>query len=164
MAGLIRLNQVIRFGTPQNDFMNTPQKDSLPRIDRLTRPQAIEEIRRIVKALPEDDERCACAIASRYGIFCKGLSRYSDLEFRERFHWIVQRRPGASREELEKLASLYHLGRQEVTGAEVCCDVETREHCGCDGWNTFDNVALEDFYQNLTGRACRIGQASASPS
>lgn len=144
--------------------MNTPQNNSLPRIDRLTRPQAIEEIRRIVKAMPEDDESCACAIASRYNIFCKGFSGYSDEEFRKRFHWIVRRRPGASREELERLASLYHLGRQEVTGAEVCCDVETREHCGCDGWNTFDNVALEDFSANLTGRACRIGQAAPSPS
>ncbi|HEY3124861.1 MAG TPA: hypothetical protein VGK70_12480 [Thermoanaerobaculia bacterium] len=137
--------------------MNTSQKNSLPQIDRLSRPQAIEEIRRIINSLPEDDERCACAIASRYGIFCKGFSRYSDEEFRQRFHWIVRKRPGASRAELEKLASLYHLGRQEVAGAAICCDVETRERCGCDGWNTFDNATLEDFYSNLTGRQVRIG-------
>ena len=137
--------------------MNTPQESPLPQIDLLSRPQAIDEIRRIVQALPQDDDRCACALASRYDIFCKGFKRYSDEEFRKRFDWIVRKRPGASREELEKLASLYHVGRQEVTGAAICCDVETREHCGCDGWNTFDNEALGDFYQKLTGRQVRIG-------
>ena len=137
--------------------MNTPQESPLPQIDLLSRPQAIDEIRRIVQALPQDDDRCACALASRYDIFCKGFKRYSDEEFRKRFDWIVRKRPGASREELEKLASLYHVGRQEVTGAAICCDVETREHCGCDGWNTFDNEAIEDFYQKLTGRQIRIG-------
>lgn len=126
-------------------------------MDQMSRPQAIEEIRRIMNALPSDDERCACAIASRYDIFCGGFKRYSDEEFRRRFNWIVRKHPGASREELEKLASFYHLGRQEVTGTAICCDVETREHCGCDGWNTFDNAAIEDFYQKLTGRPVRIG-------
>ena len=137
--------------------MSTPKSTSLPAVDRLTRPQAIEEIRRIVNALPTDDESCACAIASRYDVFCKGFRRYSDEEFRQRFHWIVRRHPGASREELEKLASLYHVGRQEVSGAAICCDVETREHCGCDGWNTFDNASIEDYYFKLTGRQARIG-------
>ena len=136
--------------------METPQKQPLPQVDRLTRPQAIDEIRRIVNALPQDDE-CACAIAGRYGIFCKGFARYSDEELKKRFAWIARPRPGVSRAELERLASAYHRGRQEVTGAEICCDVETREHCGCDGWNTFDNTALEDFYASLTGRSCRIG-------
>src|SRR6266511_3272463 len=138
--------------------MDTPQKEkqSLPQVDRLSRPQAIDEIRRIMNALPQDD-MCACAIAARYGIFCQGFARYSDEELKQRFGWIARPRPKVSRAELERLASAYHRGRQEVTGAETCCDVETREHCGCDGWNTFDNTALEDFYQTLTGRSCQIG-------
>ncbi len=136
--------------------MDTPQKQGPPPVDRLSRPAAIDEIRRIMKALPQDDQ-CACAIAARYGIFCKGFTRYSDEELKKRFAWIARPRPGVSRSELERLASAYHRGRQEVTGAEICCDVETREHCGCDGWNTFDNAALEAFYKDLTGRSCQIG-------
>jgi len=136
--------------------MNPTPEGALPQVDRISRPQAIEEIRRIMNALPQDDE-CACAIAERYGIFCKGFARYSDAELKKRFGWISRTRPGASRAELERLASAYHRGRQEVTGAAICCDVETREHCGCDGWNTFDNRALEELYLNLTGRKARIG-------
>jgi hypothetical protein len=127
--------------------MEAPQKPGLPQVDQLSRPQAIDEIRRIINALPQDD-MCACAITARYGIFCK--------ELKKRFAWIARPRPNASRAELERLASAYHRGRQEVTGAETCCDLETREHCGCDGWNTFDNRALEEFYKGLTGRQLRI--------
>ena len=155
-AQLIRLNQVSRLRRHTESLMDTPQNQPLPQVDRLSRPQAIEEIRQIMNSLPQDDQ-CACAIAARYGIFCKGFARYSDAELKERFAWIARPRPGVSRTELERLASAYHRGRQEVAGADICCDVETREHCGCDGWNTFDNAALEDFYRNLTGRSCRIG-------
>jgi hypothetical protein len=127
-----------------------------PSVEQISRPQAIEQIRNVLNALT-DDERCACVIAGRYGIFCKGFSELSDKEFRQRFFWIVRGHPSASREELEQLASLYHRGRQQVTGATVCCDVETRDHCACDGWNRFDNATLEQFFQRLTGRPARIG-------
>jgi hypothetical protein len=135
--------------------MEAPQNPGLPQVDQLSRPQAIEEIRRIINALPQDD-MCACAITARYGIFCKGFAQYSDDELKKRFAWIARPRPNASRAELERLASAYHRGRQEVTGAETCCDLETREHCGCDGWNSFDNRALEELYKGLTGRQARI--------
>lgn len=121
-----------------------------------TRPQAIERIRTNLKLLT-DEEHCACAAAARFGIFCKGFQSLSDADFRRRFDWIARKRPGASREELEQLVSFYHLGRQEVTGAALCCDVETREHCGCDGWNMFDNRSIEQFHLELTGRPVRIG-------
>jgi hypothetical protein len=44
----------------------------------------------------------------------------------------------------------------EVTGCPICCDLETREHSGCDGWNTFDNRQLEGFYAALIGRPIEI--------
>ena len=136
--------------------METPtSRNQLPQVDRMSRPQAIEEIRKILKALPQDD-MCACAITARYGIFCKGFAQFSDEELKAKFSWIARPRPKVSRSELERLASAYHRGRQEVTGTELCCDVETREHCGCDGWNTFDNAAIEDLYKGLTGRQVRI--------
>lgn len=135
--------------------MDASQQGTLPQAQVLTRPAAIGEIRRILNALPQDD-MCACAIAARYGVFCQGFARYSDQELKKRFAWIARPRPNATRAELERLASAYHRGRQEVTGAEICCDLETREHCGCDGWNSFDNRALEELYAGLTGRQARI--------
>jgi len=96
-------------------------------------------------------------VAARSGLFCHGFQDLSDAQFRKRFDWIAAKRPKASRAELEQLVSLYHLGRQEVRGAALCCDVETREHCACDGWNRFDNEKLEEFCLELTGRPVRIG-------
>lgn len=117
--------------------------------DHLSRPQAIERIRESLKALT-DDENCACAVAGRLNVFCGGFRALSDDEFRARFSWIASKRPGAPRRELEELVSLYHAGRQEVGHAALCCDVETREHCACDGWNAFDNRTLERFASELT--------------
>ena len=124
-------------------------------VDHLSRPQAIERIRHALE-IRSDDDHCACAIAARFGSFCKGLSRFSDKELRDRLWFISRTRPGASRQELERLASLYHLGRQEVTGASICCDLETKDRCACDGWNSFDNPMLEKFCRELTGRAIHI--------
>jgi hypothetical protein len=39
----------------------------------------------------------------------------------------------------------------------VTCDVETREHDACAGWNGFDNPALQDLYWRVFGRRVRIG-------
>jgi hypothetical protein len=98
-----------------------------------------------------------CAAAARAGVFCRGFARLSDDEFRRRFHWITSKRPEASREELEEIVNQYQLGRQEVTGAAICCDVETKEHTGCDGWNTFDNTTLETLCCELLGRVVQVG-------
>ncbi|HEY7369849.1 MAG TPA: hypothetical protein VIA29_08165 [Thermoanaerobaculia bacterium] len=125
-------------------------------IEHLTRPKAIARIRERLAALT-DGEHCACAAARQYGVFCRGFQGMSDGEFRRRFDWIARRRPTASREELEEVVSLYHLARQEVTGTTLCCDLETREHCACDGWNMFDNETLEKFHLDLTGSPVSIG-------
>ena len=124
--------------------------------ERLSRPQAIGLLRAKLTSMT-DEENCMCAAAAKVGVFCRGFARLSDQEFRSRFDWIVRKRPRASRSDLEKIVNLYHLGRQEVTGAALCCDLETREHTSCDGWNTFDNATLEAFCQELLGRAIRIG-------
>src|SRR5712692_2134902 len=117
------------------------RSEALEIVKHVSRPEAIERLRQTLKSLA-DEEHCVCAAVGRLGIFCRGFRRLSPEELRTRFHWIARKRPGASREALEELASLYHLGRQEVTGAAICCDVETREHSGCDGWNGFDNRRL----------------------
>jgi len=124
--------------------------------EHLSRPQAIEILRTRLKTLT-DAEHCLCTAAARLGVFCRGFQPLSDEEFRRRFWWIARSRPGASRKELEEVVNLYQLGRQEVTGAPICCDVETREHSGCDGWNTFDNATLEGFFLELLRRRVSIG-------
>lgn len=126
-----------------------------PQVEHLTRPGAIAFLRERLSALCEKDE-CACAATARHDVFCGGFRALSDRELRGRFSWIARTRPGISRKELERLASLYHLGRQEVDGLELCCDVETREHCVCDGWNRFDNLALEGAVLELTGRRVAV--------
>jgi hypothetical protein len=125
-------------------------------VEHLSRPEAIERMRSMLKRLTDEDH-CLCSVVGRLGIFCKGFKQYSDDELRKRFEWIARKRPGATRETLEELANLYYLGRGEVTGAAISCDFETREHAGCDGWNTFDNLELEGFYRTLIGNPVRIG-------
>jgi hypothetical protein len=134
------------------ETMNTTQPLAF---ERLSRPQAVALLRERLKALCNEDQ-CACAAAARWNVFCGGFCALTDRELRDRFSWIARTRPKASRQELERLASLYHLGRQEVSGLELCCDVETREHCACDGWNRFDNLALEGAVLELTGRHVAI--------
>jgi hypothetical protein len=133
-----------------NDTMLRPEPP-----ESLTRPEALGRIRERLKGLT-DDENCMCLVGPRLGLLCQGFRPLSDEEFRRRFDWIARKRPKASRQELESLVSLYHHGRQEVSHADLCCDVETREHCACDGWNGFDNAALSELCFELTGRQIEI--------
>jgi hypothetical protein len=127
-----------------------------PVFECLTRPEAVAVLRERLSALT-DETHCACAVAAGANVFCNGFRELSDAELRRRFSWIANSRPGIPRRELESLISLYHLGRQQVAGLALCCDVETREHCGCDGWNRFDNLALEGAILELTGRRVLVG-------
>ena len=137
--------------------MDKQTNGTLPAIpERITRPEAIAQVRAVLAALT-DDENCACAVAARYGILCRGFADLPDGEFKSRFAWIAGKRRTATREQLEATVSAYHLGRQAVSGSTICCDVETREHCGCDGWNQFDNAALEKACLEITGSRVSIG-------
>jgi len=124
--------------------------------ERLTRPEAIGRLREKLKTLAGSGE-CMCDVVGRLGVFCRGFARLPDREFRQQFDWIAKKRPGATREALEEIASAYHQARQEATGAVICCDLETREHVGCDGWNAFDNSRLEEVVRALLGQNVRIG-------
>jgi hypothetical protein len=124
--------------------------------EHLSRPEAIALLRRKLATMV-DDSHCLCEVAARKGIFCHGFERLSDRDLRRRFWWIARKRPNATRAQLDDAISAYYLGRREVTGEAICCDVETREHAGCDGWNQFDNVALEGFVHELLGRRVSVG-------
>ena len=137
-----------------NNTGSVPQP--ITEVPHVTRPAAIAQLREKLVSLV-DTEHCVCAVAERLGFPCRGFAQLSDDQFRQRFDWIAASRPGATRKELEEYANLYLLGRQAVTGAAIACDVETREHDLCGGWNTFDNPKLEEFYQTVFGRPIRIG-------
>ena len=124
-------------------------------VEHVSRPEAIARLREKLRTF-SDVDHCLCSAVGRLGIFCKGFTGSIDAEIRTRFAWIARTHPGAPREKLEELASLYHAGRQEATGAEICCDIETREHGGCDGWNQFDNARLEEFHLALVGNPIKI--------
>ena len=123
----------------------------------LSRPEALARLRGKLVALV-DEGHCACAVASRLGLPCGGFAQYSDEALRRRFAWIAETLPhGAPRAQLEGAINAYLLGRQDVAGMALTCDVETREHDACNGWNGFDNTALEDLYWRVFGRRVRIG-------
>jgi len=122
----------------------------------MSRPEAIAALREKLRG-QTDPDHCVCAVAARLGFPCQGFAQFSDEELRRRFPWIAARRPGATRVQLETLVNAYVLGRQEVAGAALACDVETREHDLCGGWNGFDNSRLEEFYRNVFGQPVSIG-------
>jgi hypothetical protein len=124
--------------------------------ERRSRPEAIAHLREKLRTLTDADH-CVCAVATRLGFPCHGFAQFSDEELRKRFDWIARARPHASRQELEEAINLFLLARQEVGGAALACDVETREQDLCGGWNSFDNAQLEKFYGEVFGRAIRIG-------
>ena len=141
---------------PRMNISSPPPPTAPEAPPRITRPEALSRLREKLRTLA-DDEHCVCAVASRLGLPCGGFSQYSDADFRRRFPWIADKRPHASRQELEEAVNSYLLGRQEVTGAAIACDVETREHDACSGWNTFDNSTLETLYWRVFGRRVAIG-------
>jgi len=122
----------------------------------ISRPDAIAAFREKLRGLTDADH-CVCAVATRVGLPCGGFAQFSDEKLRDRFPWIAERRPDASRGELEEVINGYILGRQEVAGAALACDVETREHDLCGGWTSFDNSRLEELYRRVFGRPVSIG-------
>jgi hypothetical protein len=155
LQALIRLNQAGSRREAHDPAMET-QAAAPPVVEKISRPQAIERMREKLRTLTDQDH-CVCSVVGQLGIFCRGFKALPDKELKKRYHWIARKRPTAPREMIEELANQYHLGRQEVTGAQICCDFETREHGGCDGWNNFANTQLEEFYVALMGNPAEIG-------
>ena len=151
---MMHLHQIAQASRIADWGMDIPATPAPPR--HLSRPEAIAALREKLRNLTDADH-CVCAVATRLGFPCHGFTQYSDGELRQRFSWIAAKRPGASRAELEELINLYLLGRQEVAGAKLACDVETREQDLCGGWNNFDNPRLEEFYARVFGRPVSIG-------
>lgn len=131
--------------------MTTVLKKTLPGLPDVTRKEAIDLVRsELLKKV--DSETCMCQAAADQKIFCRGFARYGDRELRARYHWIVRKRPSATRAELEDLANEWQLARQEVNHTALACDVQQAEHDSCRGWDDFSNEDLAGFLQELTGK------------
>ena len=103
-----------------------------------------------------DDEHCMCRVAADRGIFCRGFNQFSEDELRQRYWWIVRRRPSLTREQLEQIANDWQLTQQEVKDVPVACDVQARLHDTCRGWDDFSNDQLAQVYQQLTGETVLV--------
>jgi hypothetical protein len=114
---------------------------------KITRSQAISDLRASMLELADDDH-CMCDIAAKRHVFCGGFSQWKFGELKERFDWIVKRRPRITRRKLEDLANRWQLARQFVMDCDLACDVQTKEkhHPICRGWDTFDEEDLGRFY------------------
>lgn len=107
----------------------------------MTREEAIARIREELVGLA-DDENCMCKVAGERGIFCRGFKQWSEGELRDRYWWIVRRRPDITRAQLETLANSWQLAQQDVRDTPLCCDVQTRVHDTCRGWDDFSTEDL----------------------
>jgi hypothetical protein len=125
----------------------------VPAMQHWTRPRAIARIRERLLELV-DDQHSVCEVAARLGIFCKGFRHFSDAELRERFSWLAH--PEMSREDLEKRANSYLLGRTEALDCALACDAQTEERDVCLGWDEFSNADLARFAEQLLGEPTEV--------
>ena len=117
----------------------------------INRTQAIDILRsELLKRL--DGDTSVCRYAAEHGVMCHGFARWDDRELRENYKWIVSRRPGMSRKELEGIADRWQLARLEVSELPTSCDVEARIHDLCRGWDDFSNEDLSRYLLEISGR------------
>ncbi len=109
-----------------------------------------------------DQEHSMCDVASRDRIFCGGFRAWSDEELRKRFSTIEARRPGLPRVAFEELANKWQLGRQIVHGSPLACDVQTKEHGTCRGWDAFSNADLERYCAEVLGETLVVTETGAA--
>ena len=121
----------------------------------LTRSQTIEALSRRFQEMVDDD-RSICELAAHGGFFCGGFAQWTFEQLKERYNWIADKRPDITRDELEKLANAWQLARREVHGVPLACDVQSREHDTCKGWDEWSDQDLGGFYKQLAGDEIRV--------
>ena len=114
----------------------------------MTREETIARIREHFVALT-DDENCMCKVAAERGIFCKGFRQFTDKALRERYWWIVRKRPDITRAELESIANDWQLVQQDVRDLPIACDVQAKVHDTCRGWDDFTDEELQTVLNRL---------------
>jgi hypothetical protein len=118
----------------------------------ITRNEAIESIREVLVDLA-DEKTSVCEVASRLGIFCKGLDQWDDRELRRRHTFMGAMQDKLERKHLEKLALRRQLCRQNLEYGWLPCDIFPGEtgRTPCGGWSDFYETEIAEFYRQLVG-------------
>lgn len=135
--------------------LHTSESEEVYLMRKLSRQEAIDEIRRELLKLV-DEEHSICEVAASRGIYCFGFSHYSDDELFERLDWLAEKKHITSRQELEKAAGRWQLARQRATDKPLACDVQKEDHDICNGWDEHSNAQLERFHMDLCGEYVQI--------
>lgn len=130
---------------------------------RMTRKEAIQDIREMLLSLVDDDHS-VCEVANRYGIFCGGFSQWSFDELKRRFHWIADRHPECEREEFERHANRWLLTAQFSSFGRLPCDLFSIRPASCAGWQDFYEAELAGFYEELFGQPVEVVPDELQPA
>ncbi|HEX2832841.1 MAG TPA: hypothetical protein VHW00_07490 [Thermoanaerobaculia bacterium] len=116
----------------------------------------------IIRGLREEllkfttEDKSMCQAAAERGIFCRGFRQFGDAELRSRYWWLTRKFPKITRPQLETLANDWQLAQQDVRNAAISCDVQTKVHDTCGGWDDFTNEQLAVFYGQITGKQIEV--------
>jgi hypothetical protein len=121
----------------------------------ITRQRSIDALREKLLTLTDADHSI-CEVAAEKCIFCRGFAQWTFDELKRRYWWIADPRPGITRPELERLANIWQVARQQVFGTQLACDSQTLEHDTCRGFDDFSNAELGRFHAELLGAAVRV--------
>lgn len=125
----------------------------------ITRRHAVDLLRARLLTLTDDDHSM-CEVASRLDLYCRGFSRWTFEELKQRYDWLVDRHPGIGPDALRAKANAWQLGRQELHQVPLSCDTQQHEHDTCLGWDEFTNRQLEDFLRELGGPDVTVGEGA----
>ena len=121
----------------------------------LTRKEAIDELRQHMLAITDEDHSI-CECATQRGILCHGFAQWTFDELKQRYWWLADRHPGIKRAELERLANIWQVARQQVMDTQVACDTQAIEHDTCQGWDEWDDATLARRLYEMSGEDVEV--------
>jgi hypothetical protein len=121
----------------------------------LSRQACTEALRAKLHSLV-DENHSMCQVAAEKGIYCHGFAQWSFDELKRRYWWLADRRPSVTRVELERLANIWQVARQQVFGTQLACDTQTLEHDTCMGFDGWTNADLARYHAELLGEPVEV--------
>lgn len=124
---------------------------NVPRPRPISRSELIDRLRTALSELT-DEGTSICKVATERGFFCRGFAKHGDAQLRHKYAWIVRKRPGMTRQQLEEVANDWQLAQQAVHASGLACDVQSVLHDTCGGWDDFTDEQLAEAYREITGK------------
>lgn len=124
---------------------------------RLTRDQAIDDLRAVLLRMVDEDNSL-CRVVTWRRIFCRGFAQWDSAELERRIPGLARGEPGLHRRHLELMANDRQLARQDVLAGRLPCDSGASGGCSapCAGWDGFDARALERFHHEICGERVEV--------